>query len=191
MEGKTDWKKIIEKLKKKENLVVIILIGVLLMVISIPTDDKEEWVEETEQESQLSQSENTTVKELERRLEEILSHVEGVGKVQVMITLKSKGERVVEKDLESSESTVEDSASGKESSKSRDVTKKETTVTYSQGSGSNEPYVIKELEPEIEGVLVIAEGGNSPAVARNISEAILALFSVDAHKIKLMKAENE
>ena len=191
MEGKTDWKKIIEKLKKKENLVVIILIGVLLMVISIPTDDKEEWVEETEQESQLSQSENTTVKELERRLEEILSHVEGVGKVQVMITLKSKGERVVEKDLESSESTVEDSASGKESSKSRDVTKKETTVTYSQGSGSNEPYVIKELEPEIEGVLVIAEGGNSPAVARNISEAILALFSVDAHKIKVMKAVNE
>lgn len=182
----------IEKLKKKENLVVILLVGVLLMVISIPTDKNEDWSEESEQITQSFQQNNSsTVEELEKRLERILSNVEGVGKAQVMITLKSNGERVVEKDLESSESTVQEGGSGEESSKSSDISKKETTVTYSQGSGSSEPYVIKELEPEIEGVLVIAEGGDSPVVAKNISEAILALFPVEAHKIKVMKSVNE
>lgn len=190
MGEKTDWKKIIQKLKKKENLVVIFLIGVLLMVISIPTEE-EDWTKDTEQLTPSTQGDNTTVEDLEKRLERILSNVEGVGKAQVMITLKSNGERVVEKDLESSESTVTEGDSEETRSKSHDITKKETTVMYSQGSGSSEPYVVKELEPEIEGVLVIAEGGDSPVIAKNISEAILALFSVDAHKIKVMKSVDE
>lgn len=191
MNGKVEWKKIIEKLKKKENLLVVILAGVLLMVISLPTEEKKGWEEETKQTEPLLQEDTSSVKELEKRLEKILSNVEGVGEVQVMITLKSNGEKVVEKDRESSESVVKEQASETEKTESHDITQKETTVTYSQESGNGEPYVIKELEPEIEGVLVIAQGGDSPTVAKNISEAILALFPVDAHKIKVMKSVNQ
>ena len=190
MNNKMDWKKIIDKCKKKENFVVILLVGILLMVISIPTKETKVWKEDTSQTEQKQEDTNTSVSELEHRLEKILGNVEGVGNVQEMITLKSNGERVVEKDTDSSESVKED-GTGQVKSKSRDSTKKETTVTYSQGSGSSEPYVIKELEPEIEGVLVIAQGGDSPVVAKNISEAILALFPVDAHKIKVMKSVNQ
>ena len=45
----------------------------------------------------------------------------------------------------------------------------------------------KELLPEVEGVIVIAEGGDNAVVARNITEAVQALFGVEAHKIKIMK----
>lgn len=190
MNNKIDWKKIIDKCKKKENFAVILLIGILLMVISIPTKEKQAWEEDAQQTEQEREVSDASVTQLENRLEKILSNVEGVGKVQVMITLKSNGERVVEKDTESSESTKEEGA-GQEKDKSRDITQKETTVMYNQGSGSSEPYVVKELEPEIEGVLVIAQGGDSPAIAKNISEAILALFPVDAHKIKVMKSVNQ
>lgn len=57
--------------------------------------------------------------------------------------------------------------------------------------GGSEPYVTKEMEPEIEGILVIAQGGDKPSVAQNISEAVLALFPIDAHKIKVMKSVSE
>ena len=43
------------------------------------------------------------------------------------------------------------------------------------------------MTPEIEGVLVIAEGGENAVVIQNITEAIQALFGVEAHKIKIMK----
>ncbi|MEI3340576.1 MAG: hypothetical protein V8R80_12125 [Eubacterium sp.] len=43
------------------------------------------------------------------------------------------------------------------------------------------------MEPEIEGILVVAQGGGNTAVAENISEAAQALFSVEAHKIKVVK----
>ena len=44
-----DWKEIgasLEKLKKKDNLFILILVGVLLMVITIPVDKKEGKKEE-------------------------------------------------------------------------------------------------------------------------------------------------
>ena len=37
------------------------------------------------------------------------------------------------------------------------------------------------------GVLVVAEGGGNAVVIRDITEAIQALFGVEAHKIKIMK----
>ena len=43
---------------------------------------------------------------MEERLERILSQIDGAGQVQVMITWKSDGEKVVEKDRKSNEENV-------------------------------------------------------------------------------------
>lgn len=40
---------------------------------------------------------------------------------------------------------------------------------------------------KVTGVLISAQGGGNPATVRRISEAVMALFQVDAHKIKVMK----
>ena len=56
---------------------------------------------------------------------------------------------------------------------------------YSQGTdGTQTPYVSKENAPEVEGILVIADGGGNAVVAKNLTEAVQALFGVEAHKIK-------
>mgnify|MGYP007016946480 CR=1 FL=1 len=47
--------------------------------------------------------------------------------------------------------------------------------------------VSKENAPEVEGILVIADGGGNAVVAKNLTEAVQALFGVEAHKIKIMK----
>ena len=46
---------------------------------------------------------------------------------------------------------------------------------------------MKELNPKVEGIVVIAQGGENAVVVKNITEAIQALFDVDTHKIKVMK----
>ena len=43
------------------------------------------------------------------------------------------------------------------------------------------------MTPEIEGVVVIADGGDNAVVVQDITEAVQALFGVEAHKIKIMK----
>ena len=45
----------------------------------------------------------------------------------------------------------------------------------------------KQNLPAIEGVLIVAEGGGSQAVATNISEAVEALFGLEVHKIKVVE----
>ena len=43
----------------------------------------------------------------------------------------------------------------------------------------------------VEGVSVVAEGGDSALVQKNISEVIQALFGIEAHKIKVVKMKQE
>ena len=104
-----------------------------------------------------------------------------------MITLKSDGQRIIEKDQSSTSQTTEESDSEGGTRSVEDQSSDKTSI-YTQGSdGSSTPYVSKELSPEIEGVVVIAEGGDNAVVTQNITEAVQALFGVEAHKIKIMK----
>lgn len=40
---------------------------------------------------------------------------------------------------------------------------------------------------QVEGIVVVAEGADYPSVNKDIMEAIMALFDVEAHKIKIVK----
>ena len=51
--------------------------------------------------------------------------------------------------------------------------------------------MIKEMEPEIEGVLVAAEGGDNENVANEITQAVQVLFNIPVHKIKVVKMKGE
>ena len=177
------WKSKV-KLPDKSKFFVILLIGLLLIVIAIPTADTTEEQKEPVQ----SYSESASYEEsLEQRLEQVLQQVDGVGKVDVMITLKSGVERVVEKDLQLEQQTTdeEDSAGGSRLSKDQNSI---NSSIYEEGAdGSQTPYISKELMPEIEGVVVVAQGGDDPVIRQEITEAVQALFHLEVHKIKIMK----
>ena len=54
--------------------------------------------------------------------------------------------------------------------------------------GSNgDPYVVRNVKPQIKGVVVACEGGGDPEVALKISEAVQALFGLPAHKIVVLE----
>jgi len=93
----------------------------------------------------------------------------------------------VEKDVpsNSSKTNQEDSQGGKQESIVR--SDDESTVYTKDSQGNQTPYVISETAPEIRGVIVVAKGGNNPIIAQQIQEAVMALFHVEAHKIKVMK----
>ena len=114
----------------------------------------------------------------------------GVGDVTVMITLKSSAEKVVEKDVAVTNEAVSESDSQGGARTTHNSTHGETTV-YNDGSSQSQPYVSKELSPQIEGVVVIAEGGADSVVKQNITEAVQALFGIDTHKIRIMKKSSK
>ena len=42
-------------------------------------------------------------------------------------------------------------------------------------------------ETEVRGVLIAAEGASDPVVVQKIQQAVMALFQIEAHKIKIIK----
>ena len=205
-------KKGVKKWFQRDNLIIIILSGVLLLIIALPTtdsgtdrteDDESGFLWEGNNQNAESQtgsqglnSENIEyingassddyARQLETRLRELLSKIDGVGQVQVMITIRSSEELVVEKDEPVSRSnTIENDSEGG----TRNVYESEsneTTVYRSSGSDS-EPYVVKTLTPRVEGVVVVAEGAGTGTISKNITEAVQALFGIEAHKVKVVK----
>lgn len=151
--------KLPEFLKRKNNFIILIIIGVLLLVVAIPTGDNKK--EHIEKEVATEYSEDYASK-TEKRLEKVLAEIHGAGKVQVLISWQASSEKLVEKD--------------------------ENKTVYLQSSGGEQsPFIRQEIMPKAEGVIVVAEGGDNPVVVRQITEAVCALFGVDTHKIKIMK----
>ena len=162
---------------KKNQWLVFLLIGLILLVIGIPAEEEEPAAETVVQEYEKTADKAEI---LEGKLEKVLSKVSGVGKTNVMITIKSDGKKLVEKDERTS--TVTGTNTG-----TQENSREESTVYQKDQNGQESPYVTEETAPEILGVLVVAEGGGDPVIVAQITEAVQALFSIEVHKIKVMK----
>lgn len=180
--------KIKEKKLKRSDWLILVLAGILILIIALPTDTKEK--KQAEEAKENISKENNTMEaskdEIERKLEDILEKIDGAGDVKVMITYQDSGTQVVEKDKNTSENSLEesDSTGGVRSTKEQQL--QESTV-YEDADAGNTPFVSKELLPKVEGILIVASGGDDQKVKQNISEAVLALFQVEAHRIKIVK----
>ena len=175
---------------KKTDWIAAALVGVLLLVVAMPSGGTENKKEDTAQEKTEQKYEKEDYAEyLEHKLEQVLGQMEGVGKVSVMVTVADQGEDIIEKDKTEHTSTVTNTDSGSMEMTTEKESGEETV--YEESGGEKAPYVSKEILPEIEGVLVVAEGGDSPRIVSDISDAVKALFQVEAHRIKVVKMSSK
>lgn len=199
---------------RRDNLLILVLLGVLLFIVALPVKKEDPaatdtGMEITEQynagiltssgQQNVAQQETVDVGTwavtadsteeyaayLEGKLKKMLESVRGVGEVEVMITLESSEERIVEKDMtaERSQTEEQDSAGG-----TRTVSSSNTgyQTVYQEGSQGS-PFVVKTITPKVEGVLVVAEGAGKGNMTGKITQVVQALFGVEAHKVKVLE----
>lgn len=177
---------------KREQWIVCGLAGLLLLVIATPVrkTDSSDTAEKNAKEEDVVRTEsqlNSIRSEYEQQLTEALSQVEGVGEVNVTVTMESTGKKIVEKDIPQDEQTSSQKDNEGMENSTQSSSTQETTVYEENENGSQTPYISSETYPEIRGVLVVAKGGGDPVIVQQIQEAVMALFHVDAHKIKVLK----
>ena len=115
-----------------------------------------------------------SIQTVERELEKILSKVEGAGDVSVLINYSQSGEKILAYDMESNINEGE----GEKENNSR------SQVVY---DGNKMPVVLKEYMPKVEGVIIVAKGGNIESVKNQLIAGTVALLGVDEHKIEVLK----
>ncbi len=205
-----DWKSIISKLrsgtekKKRDQWMALFALGLFLLLLSssvpgkqelpvsaaVQREDDEDY-EKTDNKSEKWREERPSdlsdyEKQMEERVKALLRSVEGVGKADVMLVLKSSGEKIIHEDQRRSRSSSEEADSAGGSRKTVDEEADRSTA-FVENSSEKEPIVEKELCPAVEGIVISAQGGGSASVKTEISEAMQALFNIPAHKIKVLK----
>ncbi len=158
-----DLAKISEKLlscgKKYRYPILVLLIGILLM--TLPQKKTSDLTQETLPQAELLET------DMAKDLEEILSQIKGVGKVQVLLT-QATGERYeYQQDANNADSA--------------------DTVIVSDADRNQSPVLVQTLPPEYLGAIIVCQGAGSPEVKLAIVEAVSRATGLTADRISVLK----
>lgn len=186
--------------KKIENLVfLIVLVIITVVIINIiwngdKTTNKEQSNNDTSK--QLATTNNQTINQnqtqgpsetdLETRLEEILSQIQGVGEVKVLLNYSESSEVVAMYNETSRTSNTEetDTEGGTRTIQETDTQK---DIIYQEEDGQKTPITQKIVQPKIEGAIITAKGANQANVKTNIIQAVEAVTGLATHKIQVFE----
>lgn len=117
-------------------------------------------------------------------LEEILSQMEGVGRVKVQINFES-GE--VQVPATNSNTQVSQTEEDDKSGGSRVINQQTegTTVVMKTDSSTSEPFITKTYKPQITGIIIVAEGAKSNEIKYNIQVAVSKLYDLGLDKVNV------
>ena len=152
---------------KKYWIYFVLIIGLFTLIASGSCSDG------SSKTKQIEIQDGDYIETLERRLTEMLSQIEGVGEVSVMVTLQSSNEIIVANEEKTNQQATKDD------DRTTEQTQKENKVTIV----NNQPLVLTELTPKVEGVVVVADGAGDPEVKMRIIQAATALLNVQSHKV--------
>ncbi|HOJ09109.1 MAG TPA: stage III sporulation protein AG [Clostridiales bacterium] len=190
-----------DKKKIIENSIIIIIIGIIFLIAgstlfkSKNTNiigntgqgnfQKSSMESVNNSEEGILTSKSGGVYSIEKEVEEILSQIEGAGKVSVAITYESGSEKVPAYDKRESHNSTqeEDDRGGK-----RNISQNESDsrVAYEeQPGGVKRPIILKEMEPKVRGVVVVADGAGEPVVKENLVRAVQTLVDIAPHKVQV------
>lgn len=188
---------------KIENLVVfLIILIVTIIVINVIwsgdsqksneqeyTSDKNKKLASSMEEIQTS-TDTVIEDDIAKKMEEILSKINEVGKVKVMLTYSQTSQTIPLYNQDSSEKSTEEND---KQGGTRKVTETDTKteIIYKEENGEKVPITQSIISPKIEGVIVTAEGAGNAVVKTNIIQAVEAVTGVATHKIQVFEMSKD
>ena len=184
--------------KKIENLVFLIIILIVTIIIINAIWKKDENSNNTTKDTNSlsgkiladnSKNEVSNQTELETKLENILSTIKNVGKVNVLINYSESSSLVPLYNESTTTSSTEEGDSG---GGTRNLTETESKkdVVFSESSGQKQPVTEKTVMPTIQGAIITAEGAKDANVKTNIINAVGAVTGLSIDKIQVFETNN-
>jgi len=182
------------------NLAIVFLVGVLIIAtvsffksynnensVNTSKNLNDDSSKSTKQQSSTSSTQSKAEdyeKSIQENLKNTLEKMDGVGKVEVMISFESGEESVPAVNITDSTNTTEekDTEGG-----TRNTTQKNngSTVVVTNDGSKSQPLIVKTYNPKVLGVCVVAEGAENKITQLRISKAITDLFGISEDKVNV------
>lgn len=183
-----------ESKKTIENLLIIgIILVIAVIFINYMFGDNKSSKNEASTNKVLASTTNnstqntsTTENELETKLKNILTKINGVGNVDVMVTYSQSSKTIplYNEDIQATTTEEKDTSGG-----TRKITENTSNreVVYNERNGQKSVITQSIVSPEIEGAIVIADGASNASVKNNIIQAVEAVTGLSTHKIQVFE----
>ena len=161
--------KLISYVKKYRYVALVVLAGVVLMLL--PSGKGEQ---QTSSDQPVNVSEAYSLAETEKRLEQLLGRIRGVGQVQVMLTLKNGPELELAEDADDTDRDGE-------------LRRQREPVTLNRGSGYEDVVVTEQTYPVYQGAVVVCQGAGDSGVNLAVIQAVSVLTGLGSDKITVVQ----
>ena len=183
--------------KKIENLVFFVIILIItIVIINIIWNGNSKKKTETNNDTSkklassatnITPSENIqTTDNLEEKLGNILSKIQGVGEVKVCINYNESNEVVAMYNENSKVSTTEETDTSGGIRKIQE-NNSQKDIIFKEESGEKTPITQKVVQAKIEGAIVTAKGAGNVSTKTNIIQAVEAVTGLATHKIQVFE----
>ena len=146
-------------LGKYKFLALILVVGIGLMLIPSGTKASQQTTQNV-----LTVSPTVSITE---ELEEILSNIQGAGKVKVMLTIKSSEQTIYQTDTPSAD--------------------REDTVIITDEERAQSGLIQQIISPTYRGAIVLCQGADNASVCLAIKEAVSKVTGLDSSEISVLK----
>lgn len=183
------WRRLLRRMRENRRVELMVYGGIAVLVVALyllGARADAGGTRDAEAGGDVQIAAATSEAELEARLREVLSCIRGAGKVEVMITYDTSRE-IVPAMTTNVNSTGSESSSGDGSSSSSQQSTESTEPATVAGSGGNEPIVLKEIEPQVRGVIVVAEGAADVNVRMDLQRAVRAVLDIPLSRIEVFE----
>ena len=166
MDLKELGKKLRSMLDKYRYALLVLVLGLVLLVL--PFGGKEE-----ETKAPVTTA-KTQQKDPSQELAQILGQIQGVGRVQVLLTIKT------------GETTVYQTDDDTNISETGSSIRKETVIVTDSGR-NQQPLVVQVLPPNYLGAVIVCQGAENAGVRLAVVEAVSKATGLGADKITVLK----
>lgn len=164
-----------EKLKGAKAPLIVLLAGLALLLLPTGRGGGDGGAEESQVPAAAAEG---TEEDLEARLEEVLSLIDGAGQVRLLLAPASGGERVLARDYTSS---------GEENGDTGRSESTESAVIVQRSGGGSEAVEVSYVYPRWRGAVVAAQGADDPRVKLELLEAVKAATGLSGEAVKIVK----
>ncbi|MDE7231146.1 MAG: hypothetical protein K2N56_11755 [Oscillospiraceae bacterium] len=114
-------------------------------------------------------------KDLERRLERLLSEIEGVGSVSVMVTVDTSSRLIYDRNVKTEGSQQSSSDNFSESFE------KQTEVVLA--GSSKDPLQIGTVQPQVRGAAVVCSGASDPVIRERVANTVAKALNIGISRV--------
>lgn len=176
------WKKAVSIFntdKKIKWIVLIGMIGILLILLSeiLPQSTK------TPQDAvSVSIDNETFCRQTEEKIYNLVSSIQGVGKAQVWVTLESGAEYVyLQEEIRNTDTTKDYDSEGVKTLREKDNSEQKYILVNK--NGEEQPLLQKQLEPTVQGVVIVCEGAGSAQVNEQVVNAVTCALGISSNRV--------